>query len=293
MQRPIEVMGEGLGHPEGPDMLPDGRVVFVETYTSDVKVWEEGKGISVYGYCGGGTNACIVGGDGDVYVTQNGGTVGAWRAPEMVTPSIQRIKPDGTVSYVATEIDGIPLGAPNDLAFGPNGSLYFTDSGEWDPVNRPDPSRIFELFPDGTGRVLQELEPVYTNGCAVDPDGSVVWVESYTRAVRRRHADGSIEQLCTLPEGHIPDGFKLDAEGNYWITAFMGGGLDVIAPDGTYLDFLECPYVPLNCCFDGSDMWVTDFGEVTEVTAEAPMVGRLLRVRLGVQGMEPFRGSIA
>ena len=61
-------------------MLPDGRVVFVETYTSDVKVWEEGKGISVYGYCGGGTNACIVGSDGDVYVTQNGGTVGAWKA---------------------------------------------------------------------------------------------------------------------------------------------------------------------------------------------------------------------
>ncbi|MCE2524662.1 MAG: SMP-30/gluconolactonase/LRE family protein [Acidimicrobiia bacterium] len=166
MQRPIEVMGEGLGHPEGPDMLPDGRVVFVETYTSDVKVWEEGKGISVYGYCGGGTNACIVGSDGDVYVTQNGGTVGAWKARDQVAPSIQRVKPDGTVGYVATQIDGVALNAPNDLAFGPNGSLYFTDSGEWDPVNKPDPSRIFELFPDGTGRVLQELEPVYTNGCA-------------------------------------------------------------------------------------------------------------------------------
>ena len=198
MQRPIEVMGEGLGHPEGPDMLPDGRVVFVETYTSDVKVWEEGRGISVYGYCGGGTNACIVGSDGDVYVTQNGGTVGAWRAADMVTPSIQRIRPDGTVEHV-----------------------------------------------------------------------------------------------CTLPEGHVPDGFKLDAEGNYWICVFMAGGLDVIAPDGTYLDFLECPHVPLNCCFDGTDMWVTEFGDVTEVTAEAPMIGRLLRVDLGVQGMEPFRGSIA
>ncbi len=293
MQRPIEVMGENLGHPEGPDVLPDGRIVFVETYTSDVKVWEEGEGISVYGYCGGGTNACIAGSDGDVYVTQNGGTVGAWRAPDQVAPSIQRISPDGSVSYVATEIDGIPLGAPNDLAFGPNGSLYFTDSGEWDPVNKVDPSRIFELFPDGTGRVLTELDPVYTNGIAVDPDGSVVWVESYTRSVRRRRPDGSIEHVCDLPDGHVPDGFKLDAEGNYWICVFMAGGLDVIAPDGTYLDFLECPHVPLNCCFDGTDMWVTEFGEITEVTAEAPMVGRLLRVDLGVAGMTPFRGSIA
>jgi hypothetical protein len=24
----IEVVAEGLGHPEGPDVLPDGRVVF-------------------------------------------------------------------------------------------------------------------------------------------------------------------------------------------------------------------------------------------------------------------------
>ncbi|MCE2531147.1 MAG: SMP-30/gluconolactonase/LRE family protein [Acidimicrobiia bacterium] len=118
-------------------------------------------------------------------------------------------------------------------------------------------------------------------------------MESYTLEVRRRRPDGTIEHICTLPDGHIPDGFKLDAEGNYWITAFMSGVIDVIAPDGTYLDFLECPYVPLNCCFDGTTMWVTDFGEITEVTAEAPMVGRLLRIELGVEGMTPFRGSIA
>ena len=293
MKRNIEVMAEDLGHPEGPDMLEDGRVVFVNTYTSDVQVFEQGSGVSQYAYCGGGTNACLVGDDGSVYVTQNGGTVGAWRAKDQVPPSIQKINPDLSVEEIVTEIEGVKLNAPNDLAFGPNGSLYFTDSGEWDPVNKPDSSYLFELLPDGTGKILEELEPVYTNGVAVDPDGSVVWVESYTLDVRRRRPDGTIELICTLPEGHTPDGFKLDAEGNYWITVFMGGGLDVIAPDGSYLDFLECPYVPLNCCFDGSSLWVTDFGDISEVTAEAPMVGRLLRVDLGVEGMRPFRGRIS
>ncbi len=293
MKRKIEVMAENLGHPEGPDMLEDGRVVFVNTYTSDVLVWEQGSGVSQYAYCGGGTNACVVGDDGSVYVTQNGGTVGAWKAKDQVPASIQKISPDLSVEEIVTEIEGVKLNAPNDLAFGPNGSLYFTDSGEWDAANKPDPSYIFELLPDGTGRVLEELEPVYTNGVAVDPDGSVVWVESYTLNVRRRRPDGKIEHVCTLPQGHTPDGFKLDAEGNYWITVFMGGGLDVIAPDGSYLDFLECPFVPLNCCFDGGNLWVTDFGDISEVTAEAPMVGRLLRVELGVEGMRPFRGRIS
>lgn len=32
MQTTIETLAAGLGHPEGPDILPDGRVVMVETY---------------------------------------------------------------------------------------------------------------------------------------------------------------------------------------------------------------------------------------------------------------------
>ena len=40
MKRPVEVLAEGLGHPEGPDVLPDGRVVFANTYASELGVWE-------------------------------------------------------------------------------------------------------------------------------------------------------------------------------------------------------------------------------------------------------------
>ena len=42
--------------------------------------------------------------------------------------------------------------------------------------------------------------------------------------VIRRRPDGTKELLHTLAEGHIPDGFKLDTEGNFWITAFGAGG---------------------------------------------------------------------
>ena len=76
MKRPVEHLAEGLGHPEGPDVLPDGRIVFVETYTSRIAAWSPERGVHLYADCGGGPNACVLGSDGCVYITQNGGTVG-------------------------------------------------------------------------------------------------------------------------------------------------------------------------------------------------------------------------
>ncbi len=292
MRRPTRVAAEGLGHPEGPDILPDGRVVFVATYSSDIKVYEEGKGVSQYAYCGGGTNACLVGSDSALYVTQNGGTAGPWKAADQVAPSIQKVLPNGQVEFLATEVDGVKLQAPNDLAFGKDGRLYFTDPGEWDLGTRPDPGRIFVLNTDGTGELLVEFEPTYPNGIAVEADGNIVWVESYNRTVRRRHADGSLEVIATLPEGHTPDGFKIDRDGNLWITTFTGGVIDIVSPQGEYIDALEAPHVPLNCVFQGNTLWVTDFGPVEGATAAAPMDGRLLAIDVETEGMEVFRGSI-
>lgn len=290
MKKPMQVLAAGLGHPEGPDFLPDGGLVFVETYTSRLGVWYEGKGVSTFCDCGGGPNACMLGSDDHVYITQNGGTVGEWVADKPAPPSIQKSSLDGKVEVVATEIEGIALTAPNDLTWGTDGKLYFTDSGVWDPVNKPDHGYVFALNPDGSGEVVIDLGPVYPNGITTERDGSLVWVESYTRKVRRRRPDGTLEDLYQLAEGHIPDGLKVDEQGNLWVTAFSGGGVDVVAPDGSYVDFLETGGVPLNCIFGGTSLYITDFG--TADTSTALMTGRLVKVDVGVSGMPLYRGSV-
>jgi gluconolactonase len=232
----------------------------------------------------------MLGSDGWVYNTQCP-TVGAWVAEETRPPSIQRSSPEGKVEIVATEVDGITLRAPNDLSFGPDGRLYFTDSGDWDPVNKPDPGYVFALNEDGTGEVVMDLGPVYPNGVVCEPDGSVVWVESYTLRVRRRRPDGKDELVFQLPDAHIPDGLKIDVDGNLWITTFSSGGIDVIGRDGTYVDVLETGGVPLNCVFaPGGVLYVCDFG--TADTSGANFNGRLLKLDVGVEGMPLFRGAI-
>ena len=291
MRRPIDTLAEGLGHPEGPDVLPDGRIVMVETYTSKLVAWSSERGLHDYAVCGGGPNACMLGSDGAIYITQNGGTVGAWRANVMGRPSIQRAWPDGRVEEVVAEVDGIQLQAPNDLTFGPDGRLYFTDPADYLPMDRK-PGRLFVLERDRSGALLEEIPNAYTNGIVAEPDGSIVWVESYERGVYRMRPGRPSEQIAQLPEGHIPDGLKIAANGDLWVAAFMAGGVDILAPDGTIKDFLETGGVPLNCVFHEGSLYITDFGDLTEVTDAAPKVGRLRRVVVGVEGMPLFRGAI-
>ena len=167
----------------------------------------------------------------------------------MSVPSIQKAWPDGRVEILVTEVDGIPLQAPNDLTFGPDGRLYFTDPADYLPNDRK-PGRVFALNPDGTGECLAELPSAYPNGIVAEPDGSIVWVESYDRGVYRIPPGGRSEQIHQLPEGHIPDGLKVDADGqplDHHVHVRRRGHRP--APMARALDFLETGGVPLNCVF--------------------------------------------
>ncbi len=290
MKKPMKVLAEGLGHPEGPYPLPDSRVVFANTYLSEIGVWDPNRGKGQYAFTGGGPNACMLGSDGFVYCT-NTPTAGKWVAPDKRPPSIQRASPDGKVEIVATSADGVQFNAPNDLAFGPDGNLYFTDSGDWDPETKPHPGYICMIESNGTAHILEELEPVYPNGIVAEPDGSIIWVESYTRRVIRRRPDATKTLLTTLAENHVPDGLKIDEKGNLWITSFSSGGIDIVSPDGAIIDFLETGGVPLNCVFSGGTLFVCDFG-TTVLDTSTPMGGRLLSIDAGATGMPLYKGGI-
>ena len=82
MRRPQVIRATGLGHPEGPYELDDGRVIYANTYMSEIgyrdpKTNKQGQ----FAFVGGGPNACMLGSDGAVYSTQT---------PNATTPVICR-----------------------------------------------------------------------------------------------------------------------------------------------------------------------------------------------------------
>lgn len=291
MKKPVTVCTDSLGHPEGPYELDDGRVIYANSYRSEIGVWDPRTGwTGTFAHVGGGPNACMLGSDGCVYSTQTP-NVGSWIAPEHRPPSIQKTWPDGRVEILVTEADGVCFDGPNDLTFASDGRLWFTDSGDWNPAEKPHPGRIACVERNGIAHVVEELDHVYPNGIVAEPDGSVVWVESYTLHVVRRAPDGSKAVIHTLPEGHIPDGLKIDVDGNLWIATVASGGVDVLRRDGTPLDFLEIGGTILNCVFGkGGALYCCDMGPFD--TTGATFSGRLVRVDVGVEGMPLYRGAI-
>lgn len=288
----ITLLAEPLGHPEGPDVLENGDIVFVETWTGKVLVYGQGRGVATYGVTDGGPNACTVGSDGLVYVTQNGGIWNKWTADKRSPPGIQRIYPDGKVETLITSVDGIECVAPNDLCFGVDGRLYFTDPVGWAGKIDSRQRHIFAVAPGGKGEVIVELGEVFPNGIAADREGGVVWGETITRYIRRKRPGKDIETLARLPEGHMADGLKFDASGKLWITTVKGGGFDVLDPGTGAMEFVPCAHYPLNCVFTGTSLIVTDRGLWDDNLPDVSRNGRLLEFHVGVEGQPLFRGAL-
>ncbi|MEP9386962.1 SMP-30/gluconolactonase/LRE family protein [Mesorhizobium sp. KR9-304] len=289
----VETVATGLGWPEGPTVLPDGRIVLVESYRSQLTAIDAKGKANRFAYVAGAPNSCVLGSDGALYVCQNGGTTGPWRASEMTTPSIQRVVEGGKAEIILTEVDGIKLNGPNDLVFAADGRLIFTDPGTYNP-KAPDPSYIFALLPDGSAKVVVHFKtPTFPNGLGVEADGSIVWAESYTGRVCRQRPDGRRDDLGKLPgDNPIPDGMKVGADGRLYVTDIFAGGIHVLNPDGTPDGFIRCGKATTNCVFDGETLWITNAGVLAD-GSDPSFDGTLCRTRIPRGGRPTYHGRIA
>lgn len=284
----MEILASGLHVPEGPSLDIDGSILFTEQTAGRISRYADGS-VATVAVVGGAPNSCVVGLDG-IYVCQNGGVVGSWRSADPRLAGIQRIS-GGKVHAVASTIGADRLIAPNDLVFDARGNLLFTDPAQ--PFNLADraPRGAIYALGEHPGLVFA-TGGVYCNGIGLANDGSMLWVESYTRRLCRLDADGARDVVCQLPEGEVPDGFAVADDGRIFIASCGSNGISVVSATGEYLGLirLDDNANPTNCCFDGSDLIVTDFGIDFETRSAA---GRLWRVPVGVAGAPVHRGSVA
>ncbi len=285
-----EVVATGLVIPEGPVVLPDGRIVFVEQQAGRVSALRPDGVVEAISQGPGSPNGAALGSDGCIYVTQNGGVVGAWRSPNPCEPGIQRITLDGTITTVTTSAGTVALKAPNDLCFGPDGRLYFTDPAHGYNPSAAEPGLLCAIG-NGTSEVVLELYPAYPNGIGFTTDGRLLWVESYERRVCVLDGNNERRQICELPDDHVPDGFAVATDGRIYVATPTSRGVTVVSPDGAVLDHirLDDNAFATNCCFEGSALYVTDFGMAHTDRADS---GRLWRIDTDAVGMSLNTGRV-
>lgn len=291
--RSVEVLVEGITNAEGPVLLPDGRILYTDTYRGLLCAWSAERGEHLYAKVGGYPNGATLGADGLIYVANNGGALGELRAYDTRSGYIQRVAEGGAPETILEAVDGRPLRRPNDLSFGPDG-LYFTDPGAWQPED-PEPGAIHRIRADGHAETVVEIDRGYPNGVAVDAEGRLLWVESFSRRMRRMDRGGRIEELHEFEPGSIPDGMALTAAGDVAVATLYSGGLHLVRGDGGGAEFVDLGGTVLtNCAFDGGDLYLTDDGpeQRNGVGHSYWGSGRLLRIRVGVAGMPIHRGTI-
>ena len=134
-------------------------------------------------------------GSAKTFMSTNGMTFhhsGSIFACDFVKKAIVEIKPDGSVSTYADNYQGVPFRGPNDLAFDPNGNLYFTDpkdSSKDAPIGRV--YRVDKL--KNVTLVAQGL--AFPNGIAFSADGRTLYVAESQKSVVLKYpvnADGSL-----------------------------------------------------------------------------------------------------
>jgi gluconolactonase len=249
------LLASNLGFAEGPVIMPDGAVVFCDGSTGELLRWQDGQ-LGRFALTGGSPWGTALGSDGAVYVTQGGNVPGSGDFSAVC--GIQRVNPDGSIELVSSEIAGHILAAPNDLAFGPDGRLWFTDSGtEHDPrVDVPSPGRLFTLDASGGGEMLAERPGVYTNGIAFDSAGSMYWAESLAHRICRWD-DGRATVFAQLSDGHVPDGMAFAADGRLFVCTTISDSVTVLSKDGVVVEEIDLGEHATNCAFAGSTLYVT------------------------------------
>ncbi|MCU1426641.1 MAG: hypothetical protein JWL83_641 [Actinomycetia bacterium] len=246
----------GIAFGEGPVWCGAGIVVVTSVAEGALyRVFPTENRAERFATTSGGANGAALAVDGSILVTQNGGLdfakLGLFRDPppyQPATPGLQLATPTGEVTYLAS--DG--LHAPNDLAIGPDGTVYFTDPGHYPPAQE-DGARVMTYALDGTVATFASGF-YFCNGIAFEPDGTMVVVERL--GLQRVAPDGSRDWLIeTLGRGG-GDGFCFDTDGRAYVASTVEHGVRVVEPDGTIADFLEIDGRGLttNCCFGGDDL---------------------------------------
>jgi gluconolactonase len=171
------------------------------------------------------------------------------------------LTPAGRRSVFVDRFNGKRFNSPNDLVWGPDGWLYFTDppfglkEQDDDPEKELDFNGVFRVSADGQDLELLAAGQSRPNGLAFSPDGQYLYVSNsdpysknwirYPVAEDRSLGAGRLfYDVTSNNEEGLPDGLVTDRDGRVY--AAGPGGVWVFSPDGVHLGSIQPDEPPAN-----------------------------------------------
>ncbi len=267
----------------------NGRVLFSDIPKNMIWEWSDKGGLKEFikpsGYTGKekftgkepGSNGLAFGPDGALHMCMHGDR----RVAKWV---------DGKFVTLADKYEGKRLNSPNDLVFHSSGAIYFTDPPYGLPGQMKDPNKeldfqgVYRLAKDGKLTLLTKVMS-RPNGIALSPDEKTLYVAN-SDPEKANWMAFPVKEDGTLGEGKeffdatsevktkkgLPDGLKVDAQGNVWATG--PGGVFVFDAKGKHLGTLATGVATANVGWGGD-------GSTLYITADK----NLVRVKTSVKGL--------
>ena len=284
------VFHQHLGEPEAPVLLSDGRWAVVE-------MSPENGCVSVISLDGLAKNIVARTGRPNGMVVDSHGSL--WVAESMNPPSLKKVEFNGSAEVILTGGDGVDFLFPNDVAFGPDGALYMTDSGVSRPVfqearekghSYPEiDGKVFRI--DLTNRnatILDDGLP-FANGLAFGLDNALYVTATITGLVYRYEWNGNgtlgpREVFTDLVDRNRQsaftggDGLAVGSNGFLYCAVVGQGDVTVVDTDGLVVNrIIVGGEQPTNVAFgrrNSGDLYVT-----------VKDAGTLERCHVGVSGL--------
>lgn len=267
----IEVLAGGFEWSEGAVWdRADKSVLFSDIPRNAVMRWRESLGTTLFlqpaGYTGvadygkePGSNGLAFDAEGRLISCEHGD-----RRISMLTSG-------GGKRTLADNYQGKRLNSPNDLTIKSNGDIYFTDPPYGLPDRWEDPRReldfcgVYRISKSDGSLTLLTKEMTRPNGIGFSPDEKTLYVaQSDPQAAIWKafpvKADGTLgdgkvlfdaTSLVGAAMKGLPDGLKVDKQGNLWATG--PGGVHIFSPEGKPLGRIDTGEATANCAWGGED----------------------------------------
>lgn len=245
MSRKLETVLGGLAFGEGP-RWHEGELVFSDMHAHEiVAVTEAGRRRTVASFSGPVSGLGWLP-DGRMLVVS------------MADKRVLRQEKDGTF-VLHGDLSSIATNLCNDMVVDSKGRAFVGNFGfSLHPPEEPKPATMARVDPDGSVHAAAP-ELMFPNGTVITPDGRTLIVgESWGRRLTAFDlaADGRLSNRrvwAAMPEGVLPDGICLDAEGAIWVASPISSTVIRVHEGGRVSETITTEQQAFACMLGGAD----------------------------------------